>query len=181
VPVVAACLGPTVGLGAARLVMSHLAVMTAGVGQLFTAGPPVVRGGTGEDLTKEELGGAAVHRRNGTVERFTATEDEAFAVIRDFLSYLPGSVHELPPVRDAGDEPGRREEELASAVPRDPRQPYRIGPVLDAIFDRGSVFSYAEYGGSMVTALARLDGHPVGVLPPTPTGARPCPPRVPRP
>jgi acetyl-CoA carboxylase carboxyltransferase component len=164
VPVVAACLGPTVGLGAARLVMSHLAVMTAGVGQLFTAGPPVVRGGTGEDLTKEELGGAAVHRRNGTVERFTATEDEAFAVIRDFLSYLPGSVHELPPVRDAGDEPGRREEELASAVPRDPRQPYRIGPVLDAIFDRGSVFSYAEYGGSMVTALARLDGHPVGVL-----------------
>jgi acetyl-CoA carboxylase carboxyltransferase component len=82
VPVVAACLGPTVGLGAARLVMSHLAVMTTGVGQLFTAGPPVVRGGTGEDLTKEELGGAAVHRRNGTIERFTATEDEAFAATR---------------------------------------------------------------------------------------------------
>lgn len=48
VPVVAACLGPTVGLGAARLVMSHLAVMVTGIGQLFTAGPPVVRGGTGE-------------------------------------------------------------------------------------------------------------------------------------
>ncbi|MDR2983931.1 MAG: hypothetical protein LBV34_03735, partial [Nocardiopsaceae bacterium] len=56
VPVVAACLGPVVGLGAARLVMSHLAVMVTGVGQLFTAGPPVVRSGTGEDLTKEELG-----------------------------------------------------------------------------------------------------------------------------
>jgi acetyl-CoA carboxylase carboxyltransferase component len=59
VPVVAACLGPTVGQGAARLVMSHLAVMVNGIGQLSTAGPPVVRGGTGEDLTKEELGGAA--------------------------------------------------------------------------------------------------------------------------
>jgi acetyl-CoA carboxylase carboxyltransferase component len=164
VPVVAACLGPTVGLGAARLVMSHLAVMTTGVGQLFTAGPPIVRGGTGEDLTKEELGGAAVHRRNGTIERFTATEDEAFAVIRGFLSYLPGSVHELPPVLAGDDQPGRREESLGSAVPRDPRQPYRIRPVLEAIFDHGSVFTYAEYGGSMVTALARLDGHPVGVL-----------------
>jgi acetyl-CoA carboxylase carboxyltransferase component len=63
VPVVAACLGPVVGLGAARLVMSHLAVMVEGVGQLFTAGPPVVRGGTGEDLTKEELGGAGGRRR----------------------------------------------------------------------------------------------------------------------
>ena len=117
VPVVAAARGPTEGLGAARLVRSHFAVMVTGVGQLFTAGPPVVRGSTGEDLTKEELGGAAVHRRNGTIERFAASEDAAFAMIRSFLSYLPGSVHELPPG-----------------------------------------------GGCTVTALARLDGHPVGVL-----------------
>jgi len=165
VPVVAACLGPTVGLGAARLVMSHLAVMVTGVGQLFTAGPPVVRGGTGEDLTKEQLGGAAVHRANGTVERFAATEAEAFGIIRAFLSYLPGSVFEVPPVLTGTDDPpGRREESLLAAVPRDRRQPYRVGPVLDAIFDRGSVLPYAEYGGATVTALARLDGHPVGVL-----------------
>jgi acetyl-CoA carboxylase carboxyltransferase component len=165
VPVVAACLGPTVGLGAARLVMSHLAVMVTGIGQLFTAGPPVVRGGTGEDLTKEELGGAAVHRGNGTVERFAATEAEALDLIREFLSYLPSSVFEVPPVRtESDDPPGRRAESLLAAVPRDPRQPYRIRPILDAIFDRGSVLPYAEYGGATVTALARLDGHPVGVL-----------------
>src|SRR5580700_2197300 len=126
VPVVALCLGPTVGLGAGQLVMSHLAVMVRGIGQLFTAGPPVVRGGTGEDLTKEELGGAAVHRGNGTVERFAATEAEAFEVVRAFLSYLPGSVFEVPPVRAAAagadDPPGRRAESLLTAVPRDPRQ-----------------------------------------------------------
>src|SRR5215469_5466757 len=103
VPVVAAALGPTVGLGAGRLVMSHLAVMVTGVGQLFTAGPPVVRGGTGEDLSKEELGGHLVHRRNGAIERFAGSEDEAFAVIRDFLSYLPASVHEIPPVSGSAD------------------------------------------------------------------------------
>ncbi|MDL4774297.1 carboxyl transferase domain-containing protein [Actinomadura xylanilytica] len=164
VPVVAACLGPTVGLGAARLVMSHLAVMVEGVGQLFTAGPPVVRGGTGEDLTKEELGGAGVHRGNGTIERFVRTEDEAFDVVRRFLSYLPGSAFELPPVVPGTDPAGRRDEALLAAVPRDRRRPYRIGPVLDAIFDAGSVFRYAEYGAGTVTALARLDGHPVGVI-----------------
>ncbi len=164
VPVVAACLGPTVGLGAARLVMSHLAVMVTGVGQLFTAGPPVVLGGTGEDLSKEELGGAAVHLRNGTVERFAGSEDAAFGIIRGFLSYLPASVHEIPPVGACADPAGRRAEALAGAVPRNPRLPYRIGPILEAIFDVGSVFSYAEYGGATVTALARLDGHPVGVL-----------------
>ncbi len=164
VPVVAACLGPVVGLGAARLVMSHLAVMVTGIGQLFTAGPPVVRSGTGEDLTKEELGGVAIHRRNGAIERFAASEDEAFQIIRDFLSFLPGSVTETPPVAQNQDPAGRREVSLIDAVPRDARLPYRIGPILDAIFDAGSVFRYAEYGGATVTALARLDGHPVGVI-----------------
>jgi acetyl-CoA carboxylase carboxyltransferase component len=164
VPVAAACLGPVVGLGAARLVMSHLAVMVTGIGQLFTAGPPVVRSGTGEDLSKEELGGVAIHRRNGAIERFAASEDEAFAVIREFLSFLPGSVHETPPVIASQDPAGRRDESLIDAVPRDPRMPYRIRPILEAIFDAGSVFRYAEYGGATITALARLAGHPVGVI-----------------
>ena len=73
-------------------------------------------------------------------------------------------MHEIPPVTDCGDPADRREDSLATAIPRNPRQPYRIGPILAAIFDQGSVFSYAEYGGATVTALARLDGHPVGVI-----------------
>ncbi len=168
VPVAAACLGPTVGLGAARLVMSHLAVMVAGVGQLFTAGPPVVRGATGEDLTKEQLGGAEVHRGNGSIERIVGDEATAFEVIRSFLSYLPSSVFDTPPVLAATDPAERREEKLLGAVSRNRRRPYAIGPIMDAIFDAGSVFTYAEYGDATVTALARLDGHPVGVIAPDP-------------
>lgn len=164
IPVVAAALGPTVGLGAARLVMSHLAILVEGIGQVFTAGPPLVRQATGEDLTKEQLGGADVHRANGTVERVVGSEAEAFAVIRRFLSYLPTSVYEAPPVAANHDPVERREEALLSAVPRNKRTTYRIQPVLDAVFDEGSVFPYAEYGGAIVTALARLDGHPVGVI-----------------
>jgi acetyl-CoA carboxylase carboxyltransferase component len=98
------------------------------------------------------------------VERVVMTEQDAFDVVRTFLSYLPDSVYGTPPVRDSGDPVDRRDDRLIAAVPRNPRTPYRIAPVLESVFDAGSVFPYAEYGGATVTALARLDGHPVGVL-----------------
>ena len=164
VPVAAVALGPVVGLGAARLVMSHLSVLVEGRGQLFTAGPPVVLGGTGERLTKEELGGAGVHRSNGAIERIVADELAAFAVVRQFLSYLPGSVFEVPPVTATADPAGLRAEALLGAIPRNPRRPYDVHAILAAIFDEGSVFTYAGYGDGTLTALARLDGHPVGVI-----------------
>ncbi|MCW3783652.1 carboxyl transferase domain-containing protein [Defluviimonas salinarum] len=164
VPVVSACLGPTVGLGAARLVMSHLAVMVDGTGQVFTAGPPIVLGATNEDLTKEELGGTEVHRTNGMIERIVGSEAEAIDVTRRFLSYLPQNVFQLPPVGEARASVPHDGDALLSAIPRNLRQPYDVQPILDAIFDAGSIFLYADYGSSVVTYLARLDGHPVGVI-----------------
>src|SRR5579859_2501786 len=164
VPVAAACLGSVAGLGAARLAAAHFSVMVEGTAQLFVAGPPVVKFGMGEDLTKEELGGVEVHRNSGAVDLITRTEQGAFTAIRRFLSYLPQNVFELPPTQPAGDSPDRREESLLSAIPRNRRQPYRIRPILASIFDAGSVFELAQYGRATVTALARLDGHPVGVV-----------------
>jgi acetyl/propionyl-CoA carboxylase alpha subunit/acetyl-CoA carboxylase carboxyltransferase component len=164
VPVVAAALGPTVGLGAARLVMSHLAIMVEGLGQVFTAGPPIVLSATRENLTKEELGGASIHRNNGMIERFVASEADAYELVRRFLSYLPSSVFELPPVTASSDPCSRRDDGLVTAIPRNERHPYAIAPILDAVFDAGSIISYADYGGSIFTALARLDGHPIGVI-----------------
>ncbi len=164
VPVVALCLGPVAGLGAARAVMSHLNVLVAGAGQLFVAGPPVVRHATGEDLTKEELGGADVHKRSGAVDRIVASEEEAFLVTKQFLSYLPSSVDSLPSVGSTSDPVTRQDEALLSLVPRNRRRPYRLRPLLEGVFDEGSVFDYGVSGGSAYAGLARLDGHPVGVL-----------------
>jgi len=169
VPVVAAGLGSVAGLGAARLAASHFSLLVAGTAQLFVAGPAVVKYGVGEDLSKEELGGVEVHRASGAVDNIVESEDEAFAQIRRFLSYLPPNVWQLPPVAPADDAPARREEALLSAIPRNRRRPYQIRPLLDLIFDRGSVFELGRsYGGATVTVLARLDGHPVGVLAPDP-------------
>ncbi|MGD0374073.1 MAG: carboxyl transferase domain-containing protein [Streptosporangiaceae bacterium] len=164
VPVAAAGLGPVAGLGAARLCMAHLSVLVEGTAQLFVAGPPVVKSGTGEDVDKEHLGGSSVHSRNAAVDLVAASEPAAFEMIRRFLSYLPQSAYERPPVIGCADPAGRRDDSLLSAVPRDRRQPYRIRAIMTAVFDAGSVMEVQRYGGSTVTALARLDGHPVGVV-----------------
>ena len=164
VPVVAAGLGPVAGLGAARLCAAHLSILVEGTAQLFVAGPPVVKGGVGEDVDKQALGGSHVHARNGAVDLIARSESEAFELIRTFLSYLPPSAYELPPVISSADPADRRDEALLSAVPRNRRMPYRIRDILRAVLDVGSVMEIQRYGGSIVTALARLDGHPVGVV-----------------
>jgi len=164
VPVVAAGLGPVAGLGAARLCAAHLSILVEGTAQLFVAGPPVVKSGVGEDVDKETLGGHRVHAGNGAIDLIAQSEVAAFGLIRQFLSYLPPSAYSLPPVAESADPVARRDSALLSAVPRDRRQPYRIREILRAVFDAGSLFEVQHYGGSIVTALARLEGHPVGVV-----------------
>ncbi|WP_078428057.1 acyl-CoA carboxylase subunit beta [Alkalihalobacterium alkalinitrilicum] len=165
VPVVSACLGSVAGLGAARVAASHFSIMVENTSQLFVAGPPVVKFGMGQDLTKEELGGVQVHRSSGAIDNFARTEEEAFEQIRTFLSYLPSSVWQLPPIVESYDDPNRREEDLISIVPKNRRTPYKIRTILEAVFDKDSIFEMGKYyGGGTVTAFARLDGYPVGVL-----------------
>ncbi len=166
IPVVAACLGPVAGLGAVRVVTSHFSVMVKGVSQLFVAGPPVVERSIGEKATKEDLGGSHIHAHgSGAVDNEVETEDEAFAQIRRFLSYLPSSVWQLPARAAHHDDPYRREEELLSIIPRDRRRGYDARKLLSLVLDRDSFFEMGEfYGRPLITGLARLHGFPVGVL-----------------
>jgi len=164
VPTVGLALGPVAGLGAARVVMSHYSLMVRGLSQLFVAGPPVVAA-LGEHVDKEGLGGSHMHSRNGVVDDEVESEEEAFLRARHFLSYLPPSVDALAQRREPVDDPERREDSLISAIPRDSRRSYKVRPILEAILDRGSFFEIGQdWGRSLVTGLARLDGWPVVVL-----------------
>ena len=165
VPVVSAALGPVAGIGAARVVFSHFSVIPREIGQVFVAGPPVVRRALGTDVGKEDLGGSRIHRANGVVDNEVADEKEAFAAIARFLSYLPTSVWELPPVFPCDDPTDRRDEALLSAIPRNKRQAFKVRDIVARVVDQGSFFEIGRYQGrSLVTGLARLDGHPVGVM-----------------
>ncbi|QJQ32314.1 methylmalonyl-CoA carboxyltransferase [Sphingomonas lacunae] len=164
VPVVALALGPTAGLGAARVVASHYSIMVKGLSQLFAAGPAVAAA-IGDTLDREQLGGVEVHARNGVVDEEVASEAEAFAAARRFLSYLPDNVNRLAQRTQPTDRVGRRDQSLLAAVPRDAKQVYSMRRILESVVDKGSLFIMgARWGRAAITAFARLDGWPVAVL-----------------
>ena len=166
-PVVSAGLGAVAGLPAARLAASHLAIMTRATSQVLVGGPALVERALGEKKSKEELGGAQVHGRSGVVDLVVEAEADVFGAIRRFLSYLPTRAGELAPRAPGADDDGpqRRAEELLEMVPRDRRRLYDMRRLLALVLDRGAVFEMSpSYGRSQITALARLDGSPVGVF-----------------
>lgn len=165
VPVVTAALGPVAGLGAVRLVTSHVSVMVRELSQVFVAGPAVVEAGMGEVLDKEALGGWRVAGKAGTVDLVVDSEADAFAAIRQVLSYLPTNAWQLPPVAPCDDPVDRADESLRSLVPRERRRPYDVRALLRSVFDAGSVLELGRlHATGTVTAFARLGGRPVAVL-----------------
>jgi len=163
VPVVGLGLGSVAGLGAARLASSHFSVMSRH-SAMFVAGPPLVAR-LGQALSKQELGGAEIQTKSGAIDNLVETEAEAFAAARRFLSYLPSSVHGVPPVLPGTDDPQRADESLMNAVPRNRRSVYKMRPIINSVVDHGSFFEMgANFGRSIIAGLARIDGHPLLLL-----------------
>ena len=166
VPVVCACMGSVAGLGAVRVTISHFSLMIKGSSQLFVAGPPVVERGFGKSVEKNELGGSHIHTSlSGAVDNEVDSEDDAFKVIKDFLSYLPQNVWQMPPIVPNDDPSDRRDESLLSVIPRERRQMYQIREIIDSICDKESFFEINPgYGKSLVVGLARIEGRAVGLM-----------------
>jgi acetyl-CoA carboxylase carboxyltransferase component len=165
VPVVCAALGPCAGFPAGRLTASHFSLMTRDTAVVLTGGPALVERALGKKLTKEELGGPAVHLRSGVVHNEAADEADAWRQIRAFLSYLPPSVWEPAPRRACSDPAARSEEALLEFIPRDRRKTYKVRRLLELVVDASSLFELAPlYGRTQLTALARVAGQPVGVI-----------------
>ena len=164
VPVATAALGPVAGLPAARLVASHFSVMTKNA-QVIIAGPAVVKRALGIDISKEDLGGPEVHLKSGVVDNIAENEEGALNQIRTFLSFLPDNFSELPPTIKSQDKYNRMEQKLLEIIPKDKRKTYKMRKILDLILDKDSFFEMTkDYGPSLITGLARLNGFSVAIL-----------------
>ena len=164
IPVATAALGPVAGLPAARLVASHFSVMTKN-SQVIIAGPAVVKRALGIDITKEELGGPEVHLKSGVVDNLAENEEDALHQIKKFLSYLPDNYLNLPPKISTKDKPNRMEKDLESIIPKNRRKAYNMRRLLEFVVDKDSFFEMSKmYGPSIITGLARLNGHTVAIL-----------------
>jgi len=166
VPVVSAVLGTAAGGPAGRAILSHWSIMIKNTSQIFAAGPPVVERSLGENVTKEELGGSRIAvDYAGTVDNVAESENHCFTQIKQFLSYLPQNVWEMPPDLPPEDPIDRREDSLLSIVPRERRKPYNMRKLISLIFDCDSLFEIQpSFGKSVITCFTRLGGHVVGVV-----------------
>lgn len=164
VPVASAALGPVAGFPAGRLVASHFSVMARGTAQVMIGGPALVKRALGRDVTKEELGGAAVHAKSGVVDNIAEDEHDALAQMRQFLSYLPQHVWEPAPRQTCDDPLDRCEDALGAIVPRNRRHPFDMFALIDHVVDRDSFFLMSKaYGPGLIVGLARLNGQAVGI------------------
>jgi acetyl-CoA carboxylase carboxyltransferase component len=129
------------------------------------SGPPVIKGAIGEDVTGEELGGPKVaHETSGSAHIVVDTDAEAIETVKLFLDYMPDAA-DLPAPVALPAEPELPADGLMDIVPREPRRGYDMRKVLRSIFDEGSIMQWGErYGRSLICALARLEGEPVGVV-----------------
>jgi methylmalonyl-CoA decarboxylase subunit alpha len=165
VPMVCLVMGASAGHGALTAPLSDFAVMTESA-SIFAAGPPLVKSATGEDVTKEVLGGPQVAAdASGVVHNVVADDLEAIALARRYLGYFPLNAWEAPPCRNGSDTGPRRLDSILDLIPSSPRRPYPIWPVLESLVDEGSLLAVQPaFGRSTVTALARLGGQSVAIV-----------------
>jgi len=166
IPQISAILGPCAGGAVYSPALTDFIFMVEGTATMHITGPDVVKTVTHEEVTSEELGGAAVHETRSGVSHFTCADDrECLARIRKLLSFLPRNNAEDPPRGECSDPFDRREEALDALVPAAPNQPYDIREALHAIVDEGDFFEVqAGFAPNIVIGLARLGGRPVGIV-----------------
>jgi acetyl-CoA carboxylase carboxyltransferase component len=163
---IAVVMGSCTAGGAYVPAMSDETVIVRGTGTIFIGGPPLVKAATGQDVTAEELGGADVHTRRSGVADYYATNDEhALALARGITRHL--HLHPpTPPWEIAAPEPPALDpSDLYGLIPEDFRHQTDARELIARLVD-GSRFDEfkANYGETLVTGFARIEGFPVGIL-----------------
>ncbi len=166
VPMVAAMLGHCAAGTAYIPALADFVPMVKGTSSMALGGRHLVKAAVGEDVTEEEMGGSAVHTKvSGVADLEVADDKECLGVVRKYLSFFPQHNGDRPPLRSCSDPVGRRVEELYDVVPTAPRRAYDMRKVVHSIVDDGDVlWMKPEWAKNLVTGLARIGGHPIGVV-----------------
>jgi propionyl-CoA carboxylase beta chain len=166
IPQISVIMGPCAGGAVYSPAITDFIFMTEGTAQMYITGPDVIRAVTGEELTHEELGGAAVHATRSGVAHFAIPGDEAcLQEVRRLMSFLPLNNMEDPPVYETGDDPERRDEDLLSIVPEEATRPYDVRDVIERIVDNGDFMEvHAGWAQNIVVGFARMAGRTVGIV-----------------
>lgn len=165
IPQIAAVMGSCTAGGAYVPAMSDEAIIVREQGTIFLAGPPLVKAATGEEVTAEELGGGELHAKtSGVVDHLAADDQEALAQVRAAIATCPPPRHADWDVTEPV-APLRPQTDLYDIVPTDSRTPYDVREVISTLVDGGEHDEFKpDYGASLVTTFARIEGHRVGII-----------------
>jgi propionyl-CoA carboxylase beta chain len=166
VPQISCIMGPCAGGAVYSPAITDFVFMVEDTSYMFITGPDVIRAVTHEEVSKEQLGGAAAHAKKSGVAHFTAADDAScLASVRRLLGYLPQNNLEDPPFTPPSDPPGRELPELDALIPSESNKPYDMSKLLLAVLDQGSFFEvHAGYAKNIVVGFGRLAGRVVGVV-----------------
>ena len=164
-PQVALVFGSSTAGGAYMPGMSDISIMVKDQAKVFLGGPPLVKMATGEEVDDETLGGAVMHSTLSGVSDFLAQDDaDAIRIGRDVVSRFPFA-KPLAARRRAPLAPRYSADELLGVIPSDPRRPFDMREVMARMLDDSDWLEFKpDYGSTLVTAFAHLDGYPIGVI-----------------
>ncbi|MGY8737199.1 MAG: acyl-CoA carboxylase subunit beta [bacterium] len=165
VPMVCLVLGPAAGHGALAAPLSDFVVMTESA-SMFTGGPPLVKASTGEDVTKEELGGAKICVEiAGSAHNVAKDDTSAIELARRYLGYFPQYAGGVAPLSGGTDTQPRSLDDMVEIVPPDDRKPYDIHHVIERMVDTDSFLEIQpSYGRAIVVGLAHMGGRAVAIV-----------------
>ena len=166
VPQISVILGPCAGGAVYSPAITDFIFMVEKTAHMFITGPEVVKAVTHQEVSFDQLGGAAIHSEQSGVAHFTAQDEETLlANVRWLLSFLPANNLTPPPYQPPRDDPQRSLPELSQVVPADPQQPYDVRSVVETLVDGGEFMEVqSEYAVNLVIGFARMDGYPIGIV-----------------
>ena len=166
IPQISGIFGPCAGGAVYSPALTDFTLMMEGTSYMFLTGPAVVKTVLGEVVTQEELGGASVHSTKSGVTHFTAkTEEEAMAMIKQLLSYIPQNNLEKTPRVECTDPIDRKDDYLNEIIPDNPNMPYDMYEVIASVVDNGEFFEVQpNFAKNIIVGFARFNGESVGIV-----------------
>src|SRR5947209_13445389 len=166
VPQISGIMGPCAGGAVYSPAITDFILMVNKTSYMFITGPDVIKTVTLEEVTKDQLGGAATHNETSGVAHFMAHDDaECLSMIRELLGFVPSNNLDDPPRKACTDPADRADAALDKIVPPQSNLPYDIKDVIHPVVDDGYFFEVQEhYARNIVVGFARLDGRTVGIV-----------------
>jgi len=166
IPQFAAIMGNCVAGGAYLPVLCDKILMTKGSG-LYLAGPSLVKAAIGQIVDAEELGGAQMHAEiSGTVDFYEKDDPSCLNRLRSLIALLPeAETTKAAKIDKKMPKPAKNPDAVYELVSLDGQKNYDTRDLLASIIDANSIDEYkADYGKTLVTAYARINGHAVGIV-----------------